>query len=77
MRMMSLVYRGCVIKPCTDVACNLPAIDLRLDIRIACNSLQQKFHHAEYFTCDLLIAIFMQFSSLCQNLISFREDTHM
>ena len=29
------------------------AIDLRLDVRLACDGLQQKFQHAEYFTCDL------------------------
>ena len=26
------------------------AIDLRLDVRIACYGLQHKFQHAEYFT---------------------------
>ena len=36
-----------IIKSCTDVASNLLAIDLRLDIRIACDGLQQKFQHAE------------------------------
>ena len=46
-----------------DVAGNLLAIGLRLDVRIACNGLQQKFQHAEYFTCDPLIfqQIHMQF----------------
>ena len=34
------------VKPCTDVACNLLAIDLRLNIRIACDGLQHKFQHA-------------------------------
>ena len=43
------------VKPCTDVASNLPAIILRSDVLIACNGLQQKFQHAEHFTCDLLI----------------------
>ena len=35
------------LKPRTDVARNLLAIDLRLDFQIACDGLQQKFHHAE------------------------------
>ena len=47
---------GCGHKPCTDVASNLLAIELQLDVRIACNGLQQKFPHAEYFTCDPLIS---------------------
>ena len=47
---------GCGHKPCTDIASNLLAIDLQLDVRIACNGLQQKFQHAEYFTCDPLIS---------------------
>ena len=34
----------------TDVANNLLAIDLRLDVQIACDGLQQRFQHAEYFT---------------------------
>ena len=38
-----------------DVASNLLVIDLRLDVRIACDSLKQKFQHAEYSTCDPLI----------------------
>ena len=54
-----------VLKPCTDVASNLLAIDLRLNVRIACDGLQQKFQHAEYFTCDPLITqpILSQFSN--------------
>ena len=40
------------LKPCREVASNLLAIDLRLNIRIACEGLQQKFQHAEYFSCD-------------------------
>ena len=47
---------GCGHKPCTDVTSNLLAIELQLDVRIACNGLQQKFQHAEYFTCDPLIS---------------------
>ena len=47
---------GCGHKPCTDIASNLLAIDLQLDVRIACNGLQQKFQHAEYFTCNPLIS---------------------
>ena len=35
----------------TDVARDLVAIDLRLNIRNGCDD----FQHAEYFTCDLLI----------------------
>ena len=35
-----------------DVAGNLPAIDLQLDVQIACDGLQQKFQHAGYFTCN-------------------------
>ena len=35
-------------KPCTDIASNLLAIELQLDVRIACNGLQQKFQHAVY-----------------------------
>ena len=51
-------------KLCTDVASNLVAIDLRLDVRIACDGLQQKFQRAEYFTCDPLITqpIFIGFT---------------
>ena len=42
-------------KLCTHVANNLLAIDLEFDVHMACNGLQQKFQHAEYFTCDPLI----------------------
>ena len=42
------------LKPSTDVASNLFAIDLRLDVRIACDGLQKMFQHAECFTCDPL-----------------------
>ena len=46
------------------IARTLPAIGLRLGVRIACDGLQQKFQHAEHFTCDSLISqlIFIQFS---------------
>ena len=44
------------LKPCTDIASNLFAIDLRLNVQIACDGLQQKFQHAEYFTYDPLIS---------------------
>ena len=47
------------LKCCTDVASNLLVNGLRLNIRIPCDSLQQKFQHAEYFNCDPLI--FSQF----------------
>ena len=40
---------------------NLPAIESQLDVRIACEGLQQKFQHAEHFTCDSLISILIQF----------------
>ena len=76
---------GCVcshieghLKPCTDVASNLLAIDLRLDVRIACDGLQQKFQHAEYFICDQLITqpILIRFSNVfyiySSNIISKR-----
>ena len=42
----------CFIKPRTHVACNLLAIDLRLDILNNYDGSQQRFQHAEYFTCD-------------------------
>ena len=51
-----ILHPGCGHKPCIDVASNLLAIELQLDVRIACNGLQQKFQHAEYFTCDPLIS---------------------
>ena len=46
---------GMKIKPMADAASNLLAIDFRLDVRIACNDLQQKFKQTEYFTCNPLI----------------------
>ena len=54
-----------ILKPFTDVASNLVVIDLRLDVRIACDDLQQKFQHAEYFTCDPSItqSILIRFSN--------------
>ena len=42
--------------PAQDVASNSLAIDLRLYVRNACNGLQQRFQHAEYFTCNPLIS---------------------
>ena len=42
--------------PLTDVASNLIAIGLQLDVRVACDSLQLKFQPDEYFTCDPLIS---------------------
>ena len=58
------------VKPCTDVASNLRAIALQLDVRIACDGLQQKLQHAEYFTCDPPITqpIFKRFSLLFSKL---------
>ena len=49
------LFKSCTLKPMTDIARDLLAIDLRLDVRNYCNGLQQKFQHAEYFTCDSLI----------------------
>ena len=43
-------------KACTDVASNLLAIELRLDVPIARDGLQQKFQHVEYCICDPLIS---------------------
>ena len=51
------IYIG--LKPWTDVASNLLAIDLQLDVQIACDGLQQKFQHDKYFTGDPLITIFI------------------
>ena len=50
-------------KPRTHVLSNLSVIDLRLDVRNGYDSLQQKFQHAEQFTCDPLIPqlIFIRF----------------
>ena len=60
-----ILHPGCGHKPWTDIASNLLAIELQLDVRIACNGLQQKFQHAEYFACDPLISqpIFIQSSN--------------
>ena len=44
-------------KPRTHVASNLVLIEFQLDVQIACDGLQQKFQHAEYFTCNPLITI--------------------
>ena len=54
-----VLHRQLSLKPLTDVTSNLLAIDFQLDIQIACNGLQQKFQHAEYFTL-----IFTKFSPL-------------
>ena len=55
-----------ILKPCTDVVSNLLVIDLGWNVRIACDGLQQKFQHAEYFTCDPLISqsILIQFQTV-------------
>ena len=45
------------LKPHTHVAHNLLVIDLQLDVQNDCDGLQQKFQHAEYFTCDPLITL--------------------
>ena len=47
---MSITIETVRPKPCTDIASVLLAIDLRLDIRIACDGLQL----ADYFTGDPL-----------------------
>ena len=52
---MSIAPRKYIPKPSTDVASKLAAIDLRLDVRIGCDGLQQKFQHAEFVTCNPLI----------------------
>ena len=54
------------IRPCTDIASNLHVIDLKLNAQMACGGLQQKFQHAEYFTCNPFISqsILNQFSPL-------------
>ena len=59
----TLVEKGLGVS--CDFATNLLVTELRLDIRIACDGLQQKFQHAEYFTCDHLISqpIFIWFSN--------------
>ena len=44
------------LKPCTDITSNLLGIDLRLDVQIVCDGLQQKFQYAEYSTCEPLIS---------------------
>ena len=58
------------IKPHTHVARYYLVIDLRLDIKNDCDGFQQKFQHAEYFTCDPLITrpILIQFSNVFHHL---------
>ena len=46
---VSYLYGSQSLKPLTDVARNLLAIELRLDVRNDCDGLQQKFQHAKYF----------------------------
>ena len=58
----------------TDVASNLLVIDFQLDIRIACDDLQQKLQHAEYFICDTLI--YGQFSPDFQMVSKFVSKIH-
>ena len=43
------------VKPHIHVARILPVFDLQSDIQMAWNDLQQKFKHAESFTCNPLI----------------------
>ena len=40
----------------------LRVIDLRLDNQIACDGLEPKFQHAEYFTCNPLITRIISFA---------------
>ena len=64
-------------KRCTDVASHLLTIELQLDVRITCDGLQQKFQHAEYFTCNPLIfhPIFTQFSPLSSEFHALSIDS--
>ena len=71
-----------VFKLCTEVASILPVIDLGLDIRIACDGLQQKFQHVEYFTCDPLKSqlMFLQFQmvfTINPNLTLLNDNLYM
>ena len=68
---------SCHYKPCTEVASNLLSVDLRLDVRIACDGLQQKFQHAEYFACSPLISqpIFIRFSLLFSKFNKLSNDS--
>ena len=76
-------YKRRPVKPCTHDASDLLAIHLQLDVRIACDGLQQKCQHAERFTCDPLIAqtIFVRFSNgvhhSSQNFMSFHKILHI
>ena len=50
--------------------------DLQMDVQMACNDLQQKLQHAEYFTCDPLISqpvhqILNGFHCYSHNIIAF------
>ena len=62
-------------KPCTDMASNLIVIGLQNDVRITCDCLQQKFQHAEYFTCNHVKL--SQFSSDLQTVFTIFLDFHM
>ena len=46
----------CALVVAISPAQTLQVTYLKLDVRIACNGLQQKFQHAEYFTCNPLIS---------------------
>ena len=66
------------ITPLTDIAHNLLAIDLQLDIRNNCEGLQQKFQHAEYFTYDYsanFYQIFKRFSLLFSRVHKLSNDS--
>ena len=70
------------LKPCTDVASSLLVVDVRLDVRIACDGLQHRFQHAEYSTCDPLITqpLFIRLSNgfhcYSPNFMSFPVVAH-
>ena len=68
------------LKPCTDVASNLLAIDLRLNIRKAYDGSQQKFQQTQYFTSNPLISqslisskTYAQSSAMSKS----QENTHL
>ena len=46
----------CALVVAISPAQTLQVTYLQLDVQIACDGLQQKFQHAEYFTCDPLIS---------------------
>ena len=63
------VFLPAILKPCTHVASYLLAIGLRSGVQIACDGLQQKFQHAEYFTCGLLISPVFRLYLVCYDVM--------